>query len=51
MAVKKDSIRIQSTIKRELNDEFVKMAKSQNTSASKIIKELIIEYVEKNRKS
>lgn len=51
MAIKKDNIRIKSTIDRELNDELIKLAKKKNTSASKLIKELIIEYVDKNKES
>lgn len=49
MAIKKENIRIKSHIERELNQKLLEFAKSQNTSASKIIKSLIIEYVENNR--
>ncbi|MFR5267301.1 hypothetical protein [Clostridium sp.] len=50
MAIKKENIKVRGIVSRELNQKFLKFAKSQNTSASKIIKELIIEYVENNKK-
>ena len=48
VAIKKENIKISSTIDRKLNDELMKIAKEKETSASKIIGELIIEYLKKN---
>lgn len=48
MAIKKENITVYSTINRNLNEELMQIAKEKNTSASKIIKNLIIEHLKKN---